>query len=275
MSAVLHDGVMNVEDYQRFTDDLVVRLRLDDRVIGLVALGSMAAIDRAPDQWSDHDFWVVTTNGAADAVRTDTGWLPRSDDVVIAFSETAHGRCVIYADGHLAEYAVFDDRDVEIARANAFRVLLDDCNLEARMQSMVDRTIAERHADDPTGADRFGGLLAQITIGVTRHGRGELLSANELIRGRAARTLVSLLASFVDPDVGVQLDNLDPSRRFEQAHPSLARAINQAMETPILACAQSFLSIAQRELSGRVTAVTAAAVGAVQATIERARSTTQ
>jgi hypothetical protein len=266
---------VNVADYERFTDDLVARLRVDDRVIGLVALGSMATTDRAPDQWSDHDFWVVTINGAADAVRTETGWLPRSDHVVIAFTETAHGRGVIYADGHLVEYAVFDDHDVEIARANAFRVLLDDCGLEARMQAMVDRTIAERHADDPTGADRFGTLLAQITIGVSRHGRGELLSAHELIRGRAARTLVSLLASFVAADVEGRLDNLDPSRRFEQAYPSLARDINDALDTPTLACAQSFLSIARRELSGRVTAVTAATVGAVQATIDRARSTTQ
>ena len=259
-------------DYDRFSDDLVARLRVDDRVIGLVALGSMAATDRASDEWSDHDFWVVTVDGAADAVRSETGWLPRADDVVIAFTETAHGRSVIYADGHLVEYAVFDDHDVEIARANAFSVLLDECNLEARMHAMVDRTIAERRADDPTGADRFGLLLAQITIGVNRHGRGELLSANELIRGRAARTLTSLLASFVVADVDGRLDNLDPTRRFEQAHPSLARDINDALDTPTLACAQSLLTIAERELSGRVTAVTASAVGAVQHTIDRARS---
>jgi hypothetical protein len=266
---------MNVGDYDLFTDELVARLRVDDRVIGLVALGSMAATDRAPDEWSDHDFWVVTNNGAADAVRAETGWLPRSEDVVIAFTETAHGRSAIYADGHLVEYAVFDDRDVEIARANVFRVLFDDCNLEARMQAMVDRTIAERHADDLTGADRFGVFLAQITIGVTRHGRGELLSANELVRGRAARTLVSLLASFVHPDIEGRLDNLDPNRRFEQAYPLLARDISDALDTPTVACAQSLLSIARRELSGRVAAVTAAAIGAVQATIDRARSTTE
>jgi hypothetical protein len=140
---------------------------------------------------------------------------------------------------------------------------------------MDDRTIADRRAHDPTGADRFGLLLALITIGVTRHGRGELLSASELIRGRAARTLLSLLASFVPADVEGRLDNLDPSRRFEQAYPSLAREINDAMETPTLACAQSLLSIARRELSGQVTAVTAATVEAVQVTIDRARSTAQ
>lgn len=266
---------MDPADYDRFTADVVARSRADDRIIGLVALGSMAATDRAPDEWSDHDFWVVTVDGAADAVRAETGWLPRSDHVVVSFSETAHGRSVIYADGHLVEYAVFDDHDVEIARANAYRVLFDGCNLDARMQAMVERTIAERHADDPTGADRLGLFLAQITIGVTRHGRGELLSAHELVRGRAARTLADLLASFVDPDVAGRRDNLDPSRRFEQASPSLADDIDDALNSPTLECAQSLLSIARRELSGRVAAATAAAFGAVQATIDRARSATQ
>ena len=264
---------MKPADYERFTDDLVARLRADDRVIGLVALGSTAATERTPDEWSDHDVWVVTVDGAADAVRTETGWLPRSRDIVLSFTETAHGRSVIYADGHLVEYAVFDDHDLEIARANAYRVLLDDCNLESRMQAIVHRTIAERHTDDPTGADRFGLFLAQITIGVGRHGRGELLSANELIRGRAARTLASLLASFVVADVDGVLDTLDPNRRFEQAAPSVARDVDDALNAPTLECAQSLLSIARRELSGRVAAVTADAVGAVQATIDRARPT--
>jgi hypothetical protein len=261
---------MDVADHQRFTDDLVARLRADDRVTGLVALGSMAATERAPDEWSDHDFWVVTVDGAADAVRAETDWLPRPDDVVVTFAESAHGRSAIYADGHLVEYAVFDDHDVEIARANVYRILLDDCDLESRMAAMVVRTTAEREADDPTGSDRFGQFLAQLTIGVGRHGRGELLSAHELIRGRAVRTLTSLLASFVPADVEGRPDNLDPMRRFEQSHPSLAADLDDALHAPTLDCARSLLAIARRELLGRVTAVTPAAVGAVQATIDRA-----
>jgi hypothetical protein len=263
---------MDTAAYQRFTEDLVALLRADDRVIGLVALGSMAATERPPDQWSDHDFWVVAVDGAADSLRAESGWLPRADGIVVGFAETVHGRSVIYGDGHLVEYAVFDDDDLDVARANAYRVLLDDCNLEERMRAMVARTAAERHADDPTGADRFGMLLAQITIGVCRFGRGELLSANELIRGRAARTLVSLLATFSPPEVDGQLDDLDPTRRFELALPALARELDAALNSPVLACAVSLLAIARRELSGRVSAATPASFAAVRSTIDRARS---
>lgn len=265
---------MDAVAYQRFTDELIARLRDDDRVIGVVALGSMAATDRPPDQWSDHDFWVVTVDGAAASLRAESGWLPRADDIVVGFAETVHGRSAIYGDGHLVEYAVFDDHDLEVARANAYRVLLDDCNLEERMQAIVDRTAGERRAEDPTGADRVGTFLSQITIGVCRFGRGELLSANELIRGRAVRTLLSLLVTFVSPARDGQLDDLDPTRRFELAHPELARELDAALNSPALACAASLLSIARRELSGRVGAATPASFAAVRSTIDRARSAT-
>lgn len=262
---------MQTADYERFTDELVARLRADDRVIGLVALGSMAGTDRDPDRWSDHDFWVVTVDGTAEALRSETGWLPRADEIVLAFTETAHGRSAIYDDGHLVEYAVFDDHELEVARANAFRVLLDDADVEARMCAIAARTTAEQAGADPTGADRLGMLLAQLTIGVNRFGRGELLSANELIRGRAARTLVSLLGSFT-ASAGAHPDTLDPHRRFEQRYPSLACEIDDALGAATLACAESMLSIARRELSGRVPGATTAAFEAVQATLTRARA---
>lgn len=263
---------MDAAEYDRFTTQLVTGLRRDDRVIGLVALGSMAATERAPDEWSDHDFWVVTVDGAAAALRSDLRWLPRPDDIVIGFAETEHGRSAIYGDGHLVEYAVFDDGELEVARANAYRVLLDDCDLEARMRAMAERTIADARAADPTGADRFGRFLAQLTIGVSRHGRGEFLSADELIRGRAARTLLSLLVTFSVPDGDSRLDSLDPTRRFELASPALARQIGEALTSPTLACAATLLSIAHRELSGRVDAVTGASIAAVRSTIDRAHA---
>lgn len=261
---------MDATEYGRFTEDLVARLRDDDRVIGLVALGSMAGTGRAPDEWSDHDFWVVTVDGAADALRSDDGWLPRGDDIVVEFAETVHGRSVIYGDGHLVEYAVFDDHDLEIARANDYRVLLDDGDLEARMRAIADRTATEHRTGDPSGTDRFGTFLAQITIGASRYGRGELLSANDLIRGHAARTLLSLLATFSIPDDDGRLDALDPTRRFELASPELAQELDAALNSPTLACARSLLSIAHRELAGRVGAVTDASIAAVRSTIDRA-----
>lgn len=259
--------------YDDFSSSLVESLTADPRVIGLVALGSMAAVDRQPDEWSDHDFWLVTRDGDAAAVRSDVSWLPRYDEIAVWFAETAHGRSAIYGDGHLAEYAVFDDGELEIAGANVYRVLIDRCDLEHRMRSMVQRTTGVAAAADPTGEDRFGAFLTQITIGVTRFARGERLSANDMIRGRAARTLVGLLGSFLDTDRADSLDNLDPTRRFEQAHPGLAEEIDAALHGPLLRCAAVLVRVAARELVA-IPSADAAAISAVRATLARAEATT-
>ena len=54
---------MHPEPDQAYTRQLVQTLESDARVLGLVALGSMAS-ETYRDQWSDHDFWVITTPGA-------------------------------------------------------------------------------------------------------------------------------------------------------------------------------------------------------------------
>jgi len=43
-------------EYQRFTDDLVAWAIREQTVIGLVAVGSTAAVTHAPDEWSDRSW---------------------------------------------------------------------------------------------------------------------------------------------------------------------------------------------------------------------------
>jgi hypothetical protein len=64
---------MNSADYHRFSEELRSGLQQDERVLGLVALGSMAEWDYLPDAWSDHDFFVVTQPGTQEAFRNE--WL--------------------------------------------------------------------------------------------------------------------------------------------------------------------------------------------------------
>lgn len=47
---------MNLTQYNQFTEELRLKLAGDDRVLALVAVGSMAQQDYQPDEWSDHDF---------------------------------------------------------------------------------------------------------------------------------------------------------------------------------------------------------------------------
>jgi hypothetical protein len=61
---------MDAVTYKAFTDSLVSNLTADERVLGLVAVGSMAGTQVQPDIWSDHDFLIVTIDGAEDELRT-------------------------------------------------------------------------------------------------------------------------------------------------------------------------------------------------------------
>lgn len=143
------------------------------------------------------------------------------------------------------------------------------------MQALVVRTANETAEYDLARAARAGVFLSQITIGVARCGRGELLSANHLIRGWASRSSASLLASFIVPANGSASDSLDPNRRFELAYPALAAEISAALDLPLLDCARSLLTVAERELSGRVPSLSPAAIGAVRGTVDRAQAVDQ
>ena len=53
-------------------------------VVALVLCGSSAALARR-DRWSDHDFLVVTVDGAAEAFRRDLSWLPDATRIGLWF----------------------------------------------------------------------------------------------------------------------------------------------------------------------------------------------
>ena len=131
--------VKTLELFLHYEDQLTANLAARDDVIGLVFVGSAADHSRF-DEWSDHDFFVVTKSGHAEALRQDLSWLPNLDDVVISPRETAHGLKVVYRDGHVLEFAVFDDKELEAAGANAYNVTLDRSNITERMAAIAERS---------------------------------------------------------------------------------------------------------------------------------------
>ena len=136
---------MDAAAYQAFTTELTRRADADGRFRGLVALGSMAARDYLPDDFSDHDFFAVVEPEHAETLRHERGWLPRAEEIALAFRETAHGVKVVYRDGHLLEFAVFTLEELSFARVNRYRVLLDRGGVAARLEEQA----AHHHAGSP------------------------------------------------------------------------------------------------------------------------------
>jgi len=221
-------------DYHAFTAALVQNLEADPRVLGVVALGSMAEHDRLPDRYSDHDFFVITE--AAAELRETTSWLPQHDELALWFRETPHGCKGIYDDGHLIEYAVFTPDELRVARANDYRVLLDRERIAERMAEI---------ATPPAPADHpwlHGMFLSNLLVASQRAQRGELPSARWML-AHAMRFLVSLL--------GGGGDNLDPLRRFQHY------GLEQAMRLGPVSAARELLSIYEKECGGDARAIAA------------------
>jgi len=235
-------------EYRHFTRELRVRLEADPRVLGLVAVGSMAEQDYAPDRWSDHDFFVVVASGTQESFRSDLRWLPGWEEIALSFRETAHGVKVVLRNGHLLEFAVFDPEELSLARVNRYRVLFDLERVGERLERVAQATRSSLDLAAPRDEWLTGQFLTALLVGVGQHDRGERLSGRQLVASGAVSHLVRLFAKHVgSPSAGL-LDGLDPFRRFELAHPSLGARLNatQTLETP--AAARALLDLAVAEL---------------------------
>jgi len=253
--------------YEAFTESLRVRLEEDPRVLGLVALGSMARQDYEPDRWSDHDFFVITRSGEQEAFRGDRSWLPRSDRIVLSYRETPHGVKELYDDGHLVEFAVFDLEQLRLARVNRYRVLLDRADVGRRLADLAAGTAAggEARADD---AWLLGQFLTALLSGAARFARGERMSGRLLVESHAMSPLLILLTRHVPSGRRDLSDNLDPFRRFELVHPALGRELDAILRRETPAAALGLLDLARRELGGRIPSFPTSAAEIVARRIE-------
>jgi hypothetical protein len=263
---VTYFRIMEPAEYQRFTEELRRGLETDERVVGLVALGSMAGRDYAPDAFSDHDFFVITHPGAQEPFRRETGWVPGAGGLVLWMRETAHGVKALFDSGHLLEFAIFSLEEVRLARVNRYRVLLDKGGVEEALAAVAQHTAQQGAPDDGW---LLGQFLTQLLIGAGRHARGEQLSGHSRVKEDALRHLVRLLARHVRSEHAVLLDDLDPVRRFERVFPRLGWELNEALGRQTPQAALLLLELAERELKERLgPGFPAAAFTAVRARLQ-------
>ncbi len=243
-----HDAVRaRFENYlARLTTSLAAR----DEIIGVVLCGSTADRDRV-DEWSDHDFLVVTASlEIAERMRDDLDWLPDAERIVLAPHEGQHGLKVVYDDGRVLEFAVFGPDELGLAIANAYEVALDRADLAATMRDAAARP---RPGSDASLRDRAELFLSLLLIGVGRHRRGETLTAGQFVRSHALAHLLALhraehpSAAPTVHGIDPRLDDLDPYRRVERVHPVFAAAVAEAIEADPDTAARRLLELAHAE----------------------------
>lgn len=240
-----------LEQFLDFSNRLTASLLERQDVLGLVLVGSTADTSRV-DEWSDHDFFVVTKPGSAESLRHDLSWLPDHEQIIMSPRETEHGLKVIYQNSHVLEFAVFDNEELELASANAYAVAIDRSDISTRMAA-----IAKRSAPKPFDlAAEFDIFLAHILIGVGRDRRGE-----HLIGGHFAKTIcLNAALGFVralevpKPGTEAKADNLNRYRRFELQYPELGEELEKLQRLSAEDCSKGLLDLVLRLLGDRASA---------------------
>lgn len=234
------------ERFEDYTRRLTKSAASNDDVVGLVLLGSTAAVDRV-DEWSDHDFYLVVREGQQERFRSDLGlWLPDVDEIAFAVRETEHGLKVVYSSGAVLEFAVASLDEVSTFGGSPYAVVLDRADLTERMASGP-AIPAPREVD---ALREFRLFLSLLLIGVGRARRGEELAGGQLVRTYALERLLTVLREQLG-DAGVSGPMPDPFnvfRRFEQTHPVIGRELGDALAAPVDACGLRLLDIAEQHL---------------------------
>jgi len=233
---------MQIKDYHAYTQSLVDLAQADERIEGLIMLGSSAGTHHQPDRWSDHDFWLVVKDGTEDDYHADLSWIPQIERKVLAFRETRHGWKILFDDGHVLEYAIFPLNELYMARFHHIKLLVDKTDIAERLDKMKASQDEEHEPSDPLKHVQF--LLSLLVIGMGRYHRGEQVSAMVFIKYYALEQLTTLIQALVPPQHPQLVDDLNPNRRIEQTHPYYAEQLQALITDSIPDAANRLLDIA-------------------------------
>jgi len=240
--------------FASFREDLPARVSTLPDVTGLVWAGASAEPQRA-DEWSDHDFFLVVRSGTQEAFRRQLDWLPEFEDIAFSSRETEHGLKVVYRDGFILEFAVFDGPEVANAVLNHHAVSFGDEQLAASLHGVL----CDPDPVDPLSVDDHLGLFyAQLLIGTGRYLRGERLVGGQFVRSYCVGRLLQVAKAVLPSERRDARDVLDVWRRVELEFPQFAAELDAALTGEVPEVAQRLSALGVRWFGG-VSAVPAIA----------------
>lgn len=203
-------------------------------VTGLVWAGASAEPQRA-DEWSDHDFFLLVRTGMQERFRRQLDWLPEHESIAFASRETAHGVKVVYGDGFVLEFAVFDNEELAQSVVNHHVLAFGDDVIASILPGIARH---EAPYDSRTVDDHLGLFYALLLIGSGRYRRGERLVGGQAVRSYAVTHLLEVARRLLTSETPSVRDGLDVWRRVELEFPAFAAELDAALACPVPEAAQ-------------------------------------
>lgn len=225
-------------EFVEFQKRMTERVAEIPEVLGLMFAGSSADLSRA-DKYSDHDFYLIVQDEAAERFRQELFWLPEHEQILLRPRETEHGLKVFYRNGRMLEFAVFADSELDnqIAPTDSL-VVFDRGGITERIAN-----IKVKEAKPLDLGRELDLMLTLLHIGLGRYRRGEVLAANQHIKSYALNHLLGILREQLGKTESRE-DALNRYRRFELDYPDHSKRLAMAMNLPADAAAMVLIDVA-------------------------------
>jgi hypothetical protein len=227
-----------LENFVKYQEQMVQKLKPLPDALGLMFAGSAADLSRV-DQYSDQDFYLIVNNGTAESFRQNLSWLPRHEEIILSPRETAHGLKVLYRNGTMLEFAVFEIGELSTHLApKDNRVVFD----RGGVQEII-HDITHKQTNDFDPETEYQLFLTLLHIGIGRIKRGEIIAGSQHIKGYALNHLLGLIRHYEPANIDSS-DALNRYRRFESDFPKLGAKLGTLVEGESLECAKGMIEIA-------------------------------
>lgn len=183
--------------------------------LALLGLGSCGEESDRLDDYSDLDFFVVVRAGHKSRFLDTLDWLTRVSPTAWFFRNTADGYKLLFADGVFCEFAVFEPDELASIPFAPGRLVWQ----RAGSPPIPTRPVCATESGVSVSEEwLLGEALTNLYVGLSRHARGEKLSAMRFVQQYAVDRALDLLAGPPRPDDSTR-DPFAPDRRVEQRLP--------------------------------------------------------
>ncbi len=207
-------------------DAIGASLASSGRALALIALGSTGAETERLDEYSDLDFFAIVETGCKNDFLGDLVWLSAICPIAYAYRNTRDGYKVLFQDGIFCEFAVFETPELRRIPFAPGRIVWKKPHIPDTLFLPAPEQLAQQ---DHSIEWLVGETLTNLYTGLSRHARGERLSAMRSIQVHAVERLLELSAR-LEPEASVSRDAFAFERRYEQRYPAGAQNLPAFMQ---------------------------------------------